>query len=666
MKKFTLKATQRTATFTIDYKEALNDAQFSAVSSKAKRQLILAGAGTGKTKTLVYKVSWLIESGVPAEHIVLLTFSRRAAEEMMNRASELLDERCLRIRGGTFHSYCATLLREHGSILGITPDFNILDTSDTYDVIHHLRSKSVANTKGERYPNKKTLAKLFSLNKNKQLDLRVLLQRYYPQFLHLESSILDLHDAFDDYKTRHQLLDFDDILYKTWQLFDEYPKKCAEIASRCEHLLVDEYQDTNHIQSLLCEALSSVHQRITVVGDDAQSIYGFRGASSDNIRNFPDVGHPTELIKLEQNYRSTPQILNVANKLLQQSSSLYEKKLYTERCDSDLPALVPTLDQIEEAEFITQYALHLREHQVEFRDMAVLFRNASDSYQLELTLNAKNIPFQKFGGQKFTEAAHIKDLLAYLRVLNNPNDTIAWQRILLKIEGIGPKNAEDLFLWIQQSKKNEPWFQSTEWVTKSYYRDLELLSKALLDAVNCKNWQESILILSDYYKPLCRREYDDADKRLVDLDVLSQIAKKYHSLALFLNDMVLDPLAESVIDTQHSKDEEKPLVLSTIHSAKGLEWKHVFIINCLDGIIPSMFAVDDDDGVDEELRLFYVAATRAKDMLYFSYPRTSYTTRTGDYLTKVSRFLEPINPELEPWVLDRERSDQDTNVYLGS
>ncbi|MEL0010866.1 MAG: ATP-dependent helicase, partial [Bacteroidota bacterium] len=197
--------------------------------------------------------------------------------------------------------------------------FSILDTSDTYDVIHHLRSKFVANAKGERYPNKKILAKLFSLNKNKQLDLRVLLQRYYPQFLHLESSILDLYDAFDDYKTRHQLLDFDDILYKTWQLFDEYPKKCEAIASRCEHLLVDEYQDTNHIQSLLCEALSSVHQRITVVGDDAQSIYGFRGASSDNIRNFPDAGHPTELIKLEQNYRSTPQILNVANKLLQQS-----------------------------------------------------------------------------------------------------------------------------------------------------------------------------------------------------------------------------------------------------------------------------------------------------------------------------------------------------------
>lgn len=666
MKKFRLKAVQRTSNFSIDYKNDLNEAQFKAVSSSAKRQLILAGAGTGKTKTLVYKVAWLIESGVPAEHIVLLTFTRRAAQEMMNRATEILDERCQRIKGGTFHSFCTQILREHGTLLGISNDFTILDTSDTHDVLHHLRSKFVEKKKGERYPNKQTLAKLFSLKRNKQIDICVLLQQYYPQFIKLEDSIHELYKAFESYKSIHHLLDFDDLLTKTLQLFDENPRVGEQIASTCEYLLVDEYQDTNTIQSLLCEAFSSIHQKITVVGDDAQSIYSFRGASYENIRNFPASEHPTELTKLEQNYRSTPQILNFANELLKQSHNLFEKNLFTQRNEGELPAIIPTLDQIEEAEFLTQYVLHLREHQLEFKEMAVLFRNASDSYQLELALNAKNIPFQKFGGQKFTEAAHIKDLLAYLRVLNNPNDTLAWQRLLMNIDGIGPKNAEDLFLWIQQSSSNETWFQSEEWMTKSYYNELKSLSKVLLEAFNCTPWHESITILTDYYRPICKRKYDDAEKRMDDLDVLEQIAKPYASMNVFLNDMVLEPITESVIDTQHAIEEESPLILSTIHSAKGLEWRHVFIINCLDGIIPSMFAMDSDEGIDEELRLLYVAATRAKDMLYFSHPITSYKARTGEYLTKMSRFLEPVKQVMEPWVLEHDIQEKEDFKKLES
>ena len=459
MKQFHLKKTSKSTRidYQIEYESALNEQQFSAVTSQSKRLLILAGAGTGKTKTLVYKVARLIENGIPPEQIVLLTFTRRAAKEMMDRATLLLDERCQHIQGGTFHSFCTQILRKYSSHIGYNQEFSILDSSDSMDLIQHVRSSLNIEHRTQRFPAKRSLAKLFSLHINKQLDIRVLLQAHYPQFLVHEKEIIELFKDYESYKAKHHIMDFDDLLFNTEKLFVEHPDILERISSTCKHVLVDEFQDTNKIQAILCEHFSSFHQNLTVVGDDAQSIYAFRGSDHENILRFPNEFADTELIKLEENYRSSPEILDVANAILKQSSKLFDKKLFTNRESSDLPALIKAIDDKEEAEFIAQLVLHLREHQIDLDQIAILFRNARDSFTLELALQSKNVPFKKFGGQKFTEAAHIKDVLAHVRVLNNPNDTVAWQRVLMLIEGVGPKTAEDLFLWIQQvqSKKNQ-------------------------------------------------------------------------------------------------------------------------------------------------------------------------------------------------------------------
>lgn len=670
MKQFHLKKISKSTRidYQIEYESALNEQQFSAVTSQSKRLLILAGAGTGKTKTLVYKVARLIENGIPPEQIVLLTFTRRAAKEMMDRATILLDERCQHIQGGTFHSFCTQILRKYSGHIGYNQEFSILDSSDSMDLIQHVRSSLNIEHRTQRFPAKRSLAKLFSLHINKQHDIRVLLQAHYPQFLVHEKEIIELFKDYESYKAKHHIMDFDDLLFNTEKLFVEHPDILERISSTCKHVLVDEFQDTNKIQAILCEHFSSFHQNLTVVGDDAQSIYAFRGSDHENILRFPNEFADTELIKLEENYRSSPEILDVANAILKQSSKLFDKKLFTNRESSDLPALIKAIDDKEEAEFIAQLVLHLREHQIDLDQIAILFRNARDSFTLELALQSKNVPFKKFGGQKFTEAAHIKDVLAHVRVLNNPNDTVAWQRVLMLIEGVGPKTAEDLFLWIQQvqSKKESKasvdttnWFSNSEWMNKSYYNGLNKLGKCLVESSKSNNWYDCIPLIIDYYVPICKDLYDDAPKREEDLAAIHQIAKSYHDVQSFLTDLVLDPITDTVIDTLESKDEESPLSLSTIHSAKGLEWKHVIIMQCLDGSIPSTFSLDQDDLLDEELRLLYVAATRAQDMLYFTYPRTSYRHREGDYLTKASRFLDPITSKLEPWELIHDNESQD-------
>jgi DNA helicase-2/ATP-dependent DNA helicase PcrA len=500
--------------------------------------------------------------------------------------------------------------------------------------------------------------------------MRVLLQEYYPQFLVHEKDVIRLFKTYESYKAKHHIMDFDDLLFNTEKLFIEYPAILERVSSTCQYVLVDEFQDTNKIQASLCEYFSSFHQNLTVVGDDAQSIYAFRGSDYENILRFPEEHANTELIKLEENYRSSPEILEVANAVLKQSSILFKKKLFTNRESSDLPALIKAIDDKEEAEFISQLVLHLREHQITLGEVAVLFRNARDSFTLELALQAKDIPFKKFGGQKFTEAAHIKDVLAHIRILSNPNDTVAWQRVLMLIEGVGPKTAEDLFLWIQevQSKQggasttdSTHWFSDSEWMNKNYYNGLNRLGSCLINASKCTPWHDSVPLIVDYYLPICKDLYDDASKREEDLASLLQIAKTYQDIQSFLTDLVLEPITDTVTDTLASREEEAPLTLSTIHSAKGLEWKHVLIMQCLDGSIPSTFSIDNEESLDEELRLLYVATTRAKEMLYFTYPRTSFRQREGDYLTKASRFLDPITANLEPWELIHDTHDPNLN-----
>lgn len=661
MKKFVLKKEEpkiRPEDYTIAYHELLNAKQLEAVFFDKGASLVIAGAGTGKTRTLVYRVARLVESGVDPSNILLLTFTRRASKEMLNRASSILDDRCRQVQGGTFHFYCSLLLHRYAEYIGYPSNFTIIDTADALEVIQFVRTQLNLHKKNTRFPNKNTLLRMISSSINKHLDIRVVVMEEYPQFAEQIDKIEQVLEAYQRYKEQNFVMDFDDLLIKTKDLLIKNEDVRVKVATFNKFVMVDEYQDTNQLQAGLTKLFSSVHNNVMAVGDDAQSIYSFRGADHRNIMEFPTIFENTQLIKLEENYRSTPQILNTANNVLKQAHTKFEKELYSKKDEGELPALVQSSSEHDQSRFITQAILQLREQNIPLNEVSVLFRNSRDSFDLELELNKKNIPFVKYGGQKFTEAAHIKDILAHVRVLVNPMDTIAWNRVLMLIDGIGPKTAQDLFEWIRLAK-NPYNLGMSEVVSKSYMKQMQNLS-ALLQEIKTDQTSvsETIEKLVEYYRHFCEKRYDDYPKRLKDLEAFIVISGGFSSLAAMLEELALDPITASAVDTEQKQKEETPLILSTIHSSKGLEWKHVFIIQCLDGIIPSSYAVEDVKQLDEELRLLYVAITRAEDMLYFSYPTLAQSVY-GDYFTNPSRFIAGIDQSLiEEWKLIEENNNQ--------
>jgi DNA helicase-2/ATP-dependent DNA helicase PcrA len=661
MKKFVLQKEEprkRPEDYSIQYANLLNKKQLEAVFHEKGPALVVAGAGTGKTRTLVHRVARLVESGVNPSNILLLTFTRRASKEMLNRASNILDERCKQVQGGTFHFYCSLLLHRYAEVIGFPSNFTIIDTADALEVIQFVRTELNLHKKKKRFPNKNTLLSIISTCINKHLDLRIVLQEQYPQFLEQEEKIEKVAFGYQDYKEKNFVMDFDDLLIKTRQLLTQHDDIRVKVASKNQFVMVDEFQDTNKLQAELTDLFSSVHGNVMAVGDDAQSIYSFRGADHQNIMDFPDRFEGTKVIKLEENYRSTPQILEVANNLLRQANFKFEKELYSKNAEGELPALVQSSSEHDQSRFLTQMVLQLREQGLDLNEMAVLFRNGRDSFDLEVELNRKNIPFVKYGGQKFTEAAHIKDVLAHVRVLVNPMDTIAWNRVLMLLDGIGPKTAQDLFEWIRLAK-NPYKLDLSDTTSKSYINQLKVLSKLLIELKdNDHSVSKVIELIVDYYRNFCKDRYDDYPKRLKDLEAFVNVSESFTSLPKMLEELALDPITATAVDTEQKTKEEAPLILSTIHSAKGLEWKHVFIIQCLDGIIPSAYSVEDEEQLDEELRLLYVAATRAKDMLYFSYPVLAQSAY-GDYFTQPSRFLKQMNEKLvEEWKLVEEEQNQ--------
>ena len=455
MKKFILKKEEpklRPEDYSIPYSDLLNNEQLKAVFFDKGAALVIAGAGTGKTRTLIYRVARLVESGVDPSEILLLTFTRRAATEMLNRASTVLDDRCQKVKGGTFHYYCSQILHRFAQKIGFPDNFTIIDTSDSLEVIQFVRTSLNLHKKNKRFPNKSTLLNMISTSVNKHLDIRVVVLEEYPQFYEQIEKIEEVAKGYTEYKEKNFVMDFDDLLIKTKQLLEQHSDIRIKVASSHKFVMVDEYQDTNQLQADLTRLFSSVHNNIMAVGDDAQSIYSFRGADHQNIMEFPGLFDQTKVIKLEENYRSTPQVLEAANNLLKQATFKFDKKLFSTNEEGELPALVQAPSEHDQSRFISQVVLQLREQNMELNEIAVLFRNGRDSYDLEVELNRKNIPFVKYGGQKFTEAAHIKDVLAHVRVLVNPMDTIAWNRVLMLIDGIGPKTAQDLFEWIRLAK----------------------------------------------------------------------------------------------------------------------------------------------------------------------------------------------------------------------
>lgn len=661
MKKFVLKneeSQSREEHFKITYNEVLNSRQLEAVMYGDGPALVIAGAGTGKTRTLIYRVARLIESGVRPEQLLLLTFTRRAAREMLGRASKLLDDRCRNVRGGTFHFYCSQLLHKYASAISYPENFTIIDASDAIEVIQLIRSELKFNKLSERFPQKNTLYSMISTSVNKQLSIHEVIDEQYPQFMHHIDRVEELAARYNGYKETNHVMDFDDLLVKTRDLLENNEQIRIAEATRNRYVLVDEYQDTNALQSELVRLFSSRYKNVMAVGDDAQSIYSFRGADHENIMRFPERFEGTKIIKLEENYRSTQRILDLTNTILDKAARKYDKKLFTGNEEGELPALVKAPDERDQSRFLTQMILNLREQGFELNDIAVLFRNGRDSFDLEIELNQKKIPFVKYGGQKFSEAAHIKDVLAHVRVLVNPMDAIAWNRLLRLLDGIGPKTASDLITWLRQ-QDNPYEIGASHLISERYIKQIYGLSTLLQDLKNKEySVSETIRHIVDYYKPICEKQFDDYPKRLKDLDAFAGISENYASLPKLLEELALDPIESTAMDTEASQKDENPLILSTIHSAKGLEWSNVFIIQCLDGVIPSGFSIKNEKELDEELRLLYVACTRARTNLYITYPVVQ-NAAFGEYFSNPSRFIQDIDEKLlEPWLLVEETQKQ--------
>ncbi|WP_022835433.1 ATP-dependent helicase [Salisaeta longa] len=636
---------------TIDYRAALNDQQYAAATAGAGATLIIAGAGTGKTRTLIYRLAYLVETGTRPERIALLTFTRRAAQEMTARATALLDGRCQRVQGGTFHAFCLGVLKRHAEAIGFPNNFTILDASDAADVLSVLRTQGNYHKRDERFPQKRTLYNMFSAVSNRQEPLEDVLAERYPQYVPLHDDLEDIRRAYARYKKAHGLMDFDDLLLHTRALLARNEAIRRQVAGRCKHVLVDEYQDTNALQADLVQLLAAVHGNVTVVGDDAQSIYRFRGADYRNIFRFPDQFPDTRVLKLEQNYRSTQPILDFANHVIEDANQSYDKTLFSEMAAGDLPARVPAPDGETEARFVAQMVLQLRESGVPLQRMAVLFRSSHNAYDVEVALNRRNIPFVKYGGMKLNEAAHIKDVLAHLKVAENPQDAASWNRVLRLLHGIGPKTARDLIAWITEEADEPFTIGDGGPFSKRYLSDLKQLF-ATLRRIRDPDLPlaEQVEAVIETYRPHFEHKYaDDYPKRAQDLEQFVSIARSYADRGRFLAELALDPIELSAIDQEGADDDEPPLVLSTIHSAKGLEFHTVFLIQALEGTLPSRYAYDEPGGLDEERRLFYVAVTRAEENLFVSYPERQYRPYQGDYLTDPSRFIDAV-PEalLEP------------------
>jgi DNA helicase-2/ATP-dependent DNA helicase PcrA len=629
----------------IDYAAALNAQQLAAVTAGEGPSLVIAGAGSGKTRTLVYRVAYLIDSGIDPSQILLLTFTRKSAQEMLDRAGELIGVRSERVRGGTFHSVANMLLRRYGRSIGLEPGFTILDRGDAEDLIALVRAQLGLNEKDKRFPRKATIAEMFSKSENTLRPLDEIVVEEFDHFSDHLDALEQLQRGYQASKRQRQLVDYDDLLVLLRRLVMEDEGVRRTISSLYRYILVDEYQDTNRLQADVVRHLAFTHQNVMVVGDDAQSIYAFRGATFKNIMEFPSLFPGTTIYKLEENYRSTQPILNLANTIIEAATEKYSKHLYTRKLDGPLPVLVEAAGENAQSRFIAQKILELREEGVPLDEMAVLFRSSFHSFDLEIELSRHGLPFIKRGGVKFIETAHVKDLLAHLRVVANPMDAVSWHRVLMLIEGVGPKKAQDVMAALVKSPN--PYHALREMTGRSGkgLRDLALTLESLAGAGDLRPGQQ-VSHIYEYYLPILKAQYDDYPKRTRDLDHLQTIAEGYQGVETFLSDLALEPPDGSAAGVEASDRDDERLVLSTIHSAKGLEWQCVFVIWIVDGRFPSVYSFSEDEGLEEERRLFYVSVTRAKRHLYLTYPINVFDRGSGMVLSKPSRFLDPVSPAL--------------------
>lgn len=661
---------------TPEWLDTLNPAQREAVTHGDGPLLVVAGAGTGKTKTLACRVAYLVHQGVSPERIMLLTFTRRAAAEMVRRAEEMTGQNSTgRVWGGTFHAVANRLLRIYGNAMSIPGDFTVMDQSDAADLMGLIRTELGVTKSDRRFPRKETLVSIYSRTVNSQEKLDRVLMRQFPWCRDEIETIAKIFESYTRRKRESHVFDYDDLLL-VWNALCDAPGAGEAMGDRFDHVLVDEYQDTNAIQSQILLRLRRTHKNIMVVGDDAQSIYSFRAATVRNILDFPTQFPGTRMVTLEQNYRSTQPILAASNAVMDQAKERFTKNLRSDRVSHQRPVLITCLDEQQQCKSVCRKILMHLEQGIPLMRQAVLFRAGHHSDQLEVELARRKIPFHKFGGLKFVEAAHVKDMLAFLRILENPFDELSWYRILLMLEGVGPKSAQRIIgeLGVRRSgapapagpspllrlffkppvappSAREQWAEVRVALADCCGIDLSAPAPAEnLDTAMSSRRIEPPLVsqierLRRFYEPIFEKRYENPTIRLRDIEQLEQIASTYRSRASFVTDLTLDPPTSTSDLAGPPFLEEDWLTLSTIHSAKGCEWDVVHIIHAADGMIPSDMALSDEAGEEEERRLLYVAMTRAKDWLYVYFPIRYYHRKhaMGDAhsLAQLSRYLSP-------------------------
>jgi len=622
----------------------LNAAQLAAATHGDGPLLIIAGAGTGKTRTLVHRVAHLIDRGANPERILLLTFTRRAAQEMLGRVERLVGGAGLRVQGGTFHATAHRLLRRFGAAAGLPSDFTIMDQEDAQDLMHLARVQLGYGDKTKRFPKKETLHHVYSRHINTEIPIATIVNDEYPAFVEYLPDFVRLFADYTRRKSDRNLVDYDDLLV-FWALLLEAPGQVgARIAALYDHVLVDEYQDTNVLQARILRGLCQTHRNVSVVGDDAQSIYSFRGASFRNILDFPNQFTDTTIVTLEENYRSVQPILDTTNTLIARARERYSKVLWTSRTGGERPWLVTARDEEEQTHFVVDRILELYESGTPLREMAVLFRAGYMSAAIEIELANRKIPFEKWGGLRFLEAAHVKDVLAFLRVLENPRDEVSWYRILLLLPGIGDRTARAAIAAMAQAAWESAAFARYQAPPRARAAHLALVD--LLDGLRAGTESQpvsaDIARVRRLYDDILRDRYDQIEPRLNDLDQLERVAGGYPSRSAFLSALALEPPSNTHDLAVGDHEEEDVLVLSTAHSAKGKEWDAVFLIWAVDGWFPTSRALNDEAGLEEERRLMYVALTRARHHLAVVYPLQVYGNRRGaNYsIDQLSRFLD--------------------------
>ena len=651
----------------IDYNRELNSGQLRVVMEEGGPLLVIAGAGSGKTRTLTYRVARLIESGVKPENILLATFTNKAARAMLSRVKSLVDADLTYFWGGTFHHIGHLTLRKNAHLLGYERNFSIIDSEDSSQLINSCISEKGIDAKGNKFPKGDVLRDVISLSINMEVPIEDIVPRRYP---FLNSYLDDIKAIISLYCLRKKalnMMDFDDLLLNWKALLAGCPDVLRTYSDRFSHILVDEYQDTNIVQSEIIDLLASHHRNLMVVGDDSQSIYAFRGANYANILQFPKRYPDCKIFKLEINYRSTPEILNLANLSIINNEKQFQKELKSVREEGLRPILVPADNVSQQANFVAQRILELYREGVTLDQIAVLYRAHYHSMELQMELMRRGVPYEIRSGIRFFEQAHIKDVTAYMRIITNPFDELAWKRVLGLYGKIGKITAGKI--WQYLSTKKDPLNAAlsddfphcmTKTVAQGLVRFQNTL-RMITDESSCVSTSTIIdTLLDNDYRELLQERYTDSVSREEDLNQLGFFAARFNSLADFLSEVALMTNMAEEEEADPDAASKGKIILSTIHQAKGLEWSVVVIIWCADGMLPLARALKEPEGEEEERRLFYVAATRAKDQLYLCYPLVDYSRGMGNMVMNPSRFISELSPSqryskhcpYEQWVIN--------------